>query len=147
MGATVVLLKSGHRGIYAKTASREAFSDFGAARPGDVVNWADRELWVPALHVEKFASATGSGDTAIAGFLTAFLRGLGIEESLRYATCCAWQNVQALDAVSGVRSWEETAELLSQNMAIIDPGIDAEGWQWREDCGAWCAENPQYEAR
>jgi sugar/nucleoside kinase (ribokinase family) len=137
MGAKVVLLKAGHRGIYARTASAEVFDKMGAAGPGDVGNWSDRELWIPALEAEHFASATGAGDTAIAGFLTAFLRGLSIEESLRFATCCAWQNVQVLDSISGVGSWEATQALLSQHMDVIDPGIDAPGWQWRDNKALW----------
>jgi sugar/nucleoside kinase (ribokinase family) len=111
LGAKMVSLKSGHRGFYLKTAAKEKFTGLGAARPGNPDNWSERELWAPAFEVPRFGSATGSGDSAIAGFLSALLRGLSIEESLTYATCCGWQNVQVLDAVSGIHPWDETTEM------------------------------------
>ena len=137
MGAKMVSLKSGHRGFYLKTAPKETFDGMGAARPGDADNWSERELWAPAFVVPEFASATGSGDSAIAGLLSAFLRGLGIEDSLKYATCCGLQNVQVLDAVSGIRPWDETTEMLRRNMPMIDAQIAAEGWTWSDAHGLW----------
>ncbi|MDO8302527.1 MAG: carbohydrate kinase family protein, partial [Sedimentisphaerales bacterium] len=63
MGAKMVALKSGHRGFYLKTGSKNAFSQMGAAKPADPDNWSNRELWAPAFVVDKFGSATGSGDS------------------------------------------------------------------------------------
>ena len=137
LGSKMVSLKSGHRGFYFKTAPRNAFEGMGDARPGDPDNWSDRELWAPAFQVPKLASATGSGDSAIAGLLSAFLRGLTIEASLKYATCLGWQNVQVLDAVSGIRNWDETTEILERNMPSIDARIAAEGWKFSERHGLW----------
>lgn len=137
LGATVVSLKTGHRGFYLRTGAEERFADLGAARPGAPANWADRELWAPAFVVEELASATGSGDSAIAGLLSGFLRGLDIEMSLRYATCCGWQNLQVLDAVSGIHPWDETTAFLDRNLPIIDARVHATGWKWAEAHGVW----------
>jgi len=137
LGAKMVSLKSGHRGFYLKTAAKEKFGGMGAAQPADPENWSERELWGPALEVPKFGSATGSGDSAIAGFLTAFLRGLSVEESLTYATCCGWQNVQVLDAVSGIHPWDETTEMKNRKMPLIDANIHAEDWRWSEQYRLW----------
>ena len=137
LGSKVVSLKSGHRGFYLKTAPRGAFEGLGAARPGDPDNWSDRELWAPAFEVPEFGSATGSGDSAIAGLLSAYLRGLGIEQSLKYATCCGLQNVQVLDAVSGIRPWDETTAMLAADMPLIDAHIEADGWRWAEQHRLW----------
>ena len=141
LGAKVVALKSGPRGIYVKTQSRGAFGGLGAAKPGDVDNWSDRELWAPALAVPKPPSATGAGDVAIAGFLTGFLRGLSIEQTLRCGTCCGWQNVQVPDAISGVGTWEETIGVLDRDMPLIDAKIDDDGWAWSEDQKVWTGPN------
>ena len=105
MGYSMVALKSGHRGFYIKTSSKESFGTLGATKPGDAENWSNRELWAPAFEPGNFGSATGSGDSSIAGLLSAYLRGLSIEESLKYATCCGLQNVRVLDAVSGIKPW------------------------------------------
>ena len=56
---------------------------------------------------------------------------------MRYATCCGWENLQELDAVSGIRPWEETTELLERGMPVIDPHIDSAGWNWNENHGLW----------
>jgi sugar/nucleoside kinase (ribokinase family) len=45
MGAKIVSLKSGHRGFYIKTSSKDKFDTFGAGRPADFYNWSNRELW------------------------------------------------------------------------------------------------------
>lgn len=137
LGAKAVSLKTGHRGFYLRTGPAERFAGMGAARPGDPGNWGDREIWAPAFVVEELASATGSGDSAIAGFLSGFLRGLDIETSLKYATCCGWQNLQVLDAVSGIRPWEETTEILGRDLPMIDARVESPGWDWSEAHGLW----------
>ncbi|NIA16505.1 MAG: carbohydrate kinase family protein [Nitrospiraceae bacterium] len=137
MGGKVIGLKSGHRGFYAKTAGSETFSAMGAAKPADHQNWANRELWQQAYAVDDFGSATGSGDSAIAGFLTAFLRGLTIEEALQYAVCCGYQNVCVLDAISGIRSWEQLMEMIEAPMPFIEAHIDDPGWRGAERPGQW----------
>lgn len=114
LGARIVCLKLGHRGIYARTGPEATFAALGAARPGDPAGWARREIWHGAFRVERFASATGSGDSCIAGFLTAFLRGETIERATRIACAVGAQNVQVLDAVSGIRGWEETLAVLQR---------------------------------
>jgi sugar/nucleoside kinase (ribokinase family) len=137
MGARVVSLKSGPRGFYVRTAAKEAFAAADRSYPVDVNKWAGRELWAPAWAVETFGSATGAGDSSIAGFLSTYVRGLPIEKALKCAVCCGWQNVQAVDAVSGVGSWDTTMELVEQDMPTIDPLIDSPGWSYSTATGMW----------
>lgn len=137
MGCKMVTLKSGHRGFYIKTASRDSFDKMGAAKPGDEDNWSNRQLWAPAFEVGQFGSATGSGDSSIAGLLSAYLRGLSIEEALKYATCCGLQNVRVPDAVSGIKTWQETTEMLENDMAMIDTHIKSDSWKWSDDYKLW----------
>ena len=137
MCTKMVALKSGHRGFYVKTGSKEGFAKLGAAKPADPDNWSNRELWAPAFVVDNFGSATGSGDSSIAGFLSAFLRGLNIEDALKYATCVGLQNVRVLDAVSGIKTWDETTVMLKANMPMIDAHIVENGWNWYSEFGLW----------
>ncbi len=141
LGPKVVSLKSGHRGFYLKTRTNDVSDGMGAAKPADPQNWTGRELWTPAFKVEKFGSATGSGDSSIAGLLTGFLRGLSIEESLKYAVCLGWQNVQVLDAVSGIHSWEESTAFLKRNMPVIEPNIKGNGWNFSKQHGLYAGPN------
>jgi len=135
-GAGVVTLKSGYRGIYVRTAGPDRLRRFGRATVGDLDDWSHRELWEPAFHVDAVVSATGSGDSAIAGFLASFLRHESLEDALRYATAAGRQNVLVHDATSGIRSFEHTrAELPSLRKSALD--IDAEGWRRDEQGQRW----------
>ncbi len=106
-GAKIVLIKLGERGVYLRTADRAALSALGRGRPADPAAWADRELWAPAFEV-GVVGATGAGDAAIAGFLAGLLRGLGPEDALTAAAAVGACNVEAADALSGIRTWDET---------------------------------------
>ena len=137
MGCKMTTLKSGHRGFYIKTGPKKRFDDMGVAKPGNYDNWSNRELWAPAFEPDHFGSATGSGDSSIAGLLSAFLRGVDIEIALKYATCCGLQNVRVLDAVSGIKSWDETTAMLKNDMPMIDAHIKADGWTFLEAHKLW----------
>jgi sugar/nucleoside kinase (ribokinase family) len=137
LGTKMVNLKAAHRGFFFRTAAKERFEEMGAARPGDPENWGNRELWAEAFVVEKMASATGSGDSAIAGLLTGFLRGLSIERALRCATVVGLQNLRALDAVSGIRPWEETAPMLDLEMPTLNPHLDGTDWKFSKEHRLW----------
>ena len=113
MGARIAPVKCGHRGMLLFTAAAERIAGMGAAAPPDPKQWANRALWEEAFFVEQVASATGSGDSSIAGFLAAFLRGCGPEQTLKTACCVGGQNVKVLDAVSGIHTWEETQAMMA----------------------------------
>jgi sugar/nucleoside kinase (ribokinase family) len=86
-----------------------------------------------AYHVPRIASATGSGDSSIAGFLAAFLRGYSIERCLQFANVAGHLNLHALDALSGLKPWNEVEALLdSGKLQTIDPRIHSDGWSYDE---------------
>jgi len=121
LGAGIVGLKSGLRGIYIATASQERLDEFGRAAPSG--EFARRELWQPAYEVAEVRSATGAGDNAIAGFLAGFIKGLGPADCLHAAAMAGADNVKELDATSGVRGWEETlADIPRQTPVDIRAG-------------------------
>jgi sugar/nucleoside kinase (ribokinase family) len=137
MGAGMATLKSGHKGVYIRTsADSKRFGAFGRAKVRSVENWCGRELWEPAFHIDRVASATGAGDCCIAGFLASFLRGEEIEDALRYATAAGRQNVSVHDATSGIRSLEETREMI-KGWRKSDLSLSAAGWKKQKDGGAW----------
>lgn len=132
MGACMTALKSGHRGYYFRTKDKSAFERMGRAKLADPAAWSDREIWCPAYQINTIASATGSGDSSIAGFLTALLRGLSLEECLKVANCVGNQNLQGLDALSGIKTWDETwAMVNADDQPIIDPKLG--DCRWRRD--------------
>jgi sugar/nucleoside kinase (ribokinase family) len=107
MGAGIVGLKLGSRGLYLKTAGRKRLDTAGRARPADVKAWADRELWTPCFLVEV-RGTTGAGDATIAGFLASLWHGLSPEKAAVTAVAVGACCVEAADALSGIRGWEET---------------------------------------
>jgi len=142
LGSKMTSLKAGRRGFYFRTQAQSAFKGLGAARPGNPDNWSARELWCPTFLCRKIASATGSGDSAIAGFLHAYLKGLDLEPSLKIANCLGWQNIQALDAISGIHNWKETQADLRRNMPFEKLALDkAPGWTWDKKFKLWHGPN------
>ncbi len=136
-GATITGLKCGHLGFYVRTGDTMTLCPTGRAKPSDLHNWANRELFEPSFQVDHVASATGSGDSAIAGFLTAYLNGETIESCVTYACAVGAQNVQVLDAVSGILSWDETKRQLQSEWPKIALASDAPGWQFDAEGQLW----------
>jgi len=137
-GAKIVSLKSGHRGLYLRTQNKTVLNKMGYAKPKDINNWSDRELWASVYHVEKIASATGSGDSAVAGFLMAFLRGKSIEETIKCANAAGAQNLRAYDAVSGTGTWDEIQEMIKDKKTrSVEMRIDTPGWWWDKVSKIW----------
>jgi sugar/nucleoside kinase (ribokinase family) len=113
LGAAIALVKCGHRGMLLFTAGADRIAGMGSASPLKPRQWVRRALWEEPFLVEEVASATGSGDSSIAGFLAALVRGCGPEQALKAACCTGAQNVKVLDAVSGIHTWEETQTMMA----------------------------------
>ncbi len=130
-GSKIVALKTAHRGFYILTGDMEQQSEFADLLGENRENWSGRELWCPAFKVENIASATGSGDSSIAGFLSSLLKNMPIEKCLKFANIAGYQNLHELDAVSGIKSWEETVKMVDhQQLELIPLNLENAGWQW-----------------
>jgi sugar/nucleoside kinase (ribokinase family) len=135
MGARIVLLKLGERGVYLRSSA--TLDGLGRGAPPDPAAWRDRELWAPCFVPDELVGTTGAGDATIAGFLAAMLRGAAPERALVIAAAAGACNVEAADALSGVRPWDET-------LARIDGGwttfpMHLPGWTFDNQHGVWCA--------
>ncbi|MDR3577435.1 MAG: carbohydrate kinase family protein [Anaerolineaceae bacterium] len=137
MGVKMVVIKLGERGLYLRTAQQSVLAGLGNACPSDLSVWADRELWSPCFQV-KVAGTTGSGDATIAGFLSALLRDLTPEQAVTAAAAVGACNVEAADALGGIRSWEETQARIAagwpRRPLNLDPAI---GWHANSASGIW----------
>jgi sugar/nucleoside kinase (ribokinase family) len=132
MGAKVVVLKLGERGLYLRSARQ--IDSLGRGEPSNLSAWAGREMWAPPFVPDKLVGTTGAGDATIAGFIAALLRDLPPARVLAIAAAVGACNVEAADALSGVRSWQET-------VARVDAGwrqapLRIEGWRVDEN-GVW----------
>lgn len=128
MGAKIVGLKLGNRGLYVRTGSEEQIRTLGRARPSGLESWAGKELWVPCFNV-KVIGTTGSGDATIAGFLAALLQDFSMEEAATMAVAVGACNVEAADALSGIRTWEETKRRVADGWHCCSLELNSPGWQ------------------
>lgn len=124
VGPAVAGLKLGEGGLYVKTATRERLEENALLKP--LITWADSEFWSPAFDVQV-KGTVGAGDAALAGFLTALLKGSTLPESLEMACAVGACSVEAPDATGGVLAWEKTVERLESWPR--KPVSAPEGWQ------------------
>jgi sugar/nucleoside kinase (ribokinase family) len=146
LGAKIVCLKTGFRGLYLQTNSLTAPSCFGKKPPMNIANWSNRELWCPAFRVSKIASATGSGDSACAGFLAAYFNGCSAEQTLKYANCLGYQNLQEYDGTTGILDWHHTTKMIEHaELEMIDiPQLNSEDWRWETNSNLWIGKRDNY---
>jgi hypothetical protein len=135
MGAAIAMVKCGHRGLYVRTAGQNRLKKLGAAGCSDLENWANRELWHPVYEEEKFVGALGSGDSAIAGFLSAFVWGHTIESCLRYANAAGSMNVTVPDGLTWNKGFEDLTKRIEAGWKTKDLKIDEDGWEFEH--GFW----------
>ncbi len=135
MGAAIAMVKCGHRGLYIRTADRSRLNEMGAARCCDLENWANRELWFPVYQEEKFVGALGSGDSAIAGFLSAFIGNHTIESCLRYANAAGSMNVTVPDGLTWNKGFDDLTRRLETGWKTKELKIEEPGWKYER--GFW----------
>ena len=108
MGCAIVVLKCGTLGYYVQTSDRRsALRKWAGQRPrkyrnnGQTVNsFQAYTKW------KSFKSATGAGDTSIAGFLAAFLRGHSPQVAINAACATGALCVTSYGAVDAVEPLE-----------------------------------------
>lgn len=102
MGVKVLLIKAGRRGAYLRTAR-----DAGDCPDGK---------WIPTepLDRERFRNASGAGDCAVAGFLSALLNGESASTAAKYAMMAGRDNLYGPDALSGLRDWTQMTKELKR---------------------------------
>jgi len=111
LGCKIAGVKLGVDGIWLQTGNREAIDTLREALPLNEA-WNDCSAWHPAFEVE-LVGTTGAGDSAYAGLLAAILNGMSPAETVRMASAVGACNVEAADAVSSVRTWEDTRKRLA----------------------------------
>jgi len=96
------------------------FRDCGAAnvfglklgKKGCLIADRKKEYRVPGFPVKLVVDATGAGDSFYAGFLAAWLRGLDTYHAAEFANMVGACCVSAIGASTGIRSFEETQQLI-----------------------------------
>lgn len=107
LGARIVLIKCGPVGAYVRTRPAESGDVRRGRAPVTRDGWSDRSLWVAAQRVDprRFVNACGAGDSAVAAFLTAFVRGESLERASAVAMRAGRDSLYGYDATSGLTAW------------------------------------------
>jgi sugar/nucleoside kinase (ribokinase family) len=136
LGVKMAVIKLGKRGLYLRTAGVERLGRMGRGAPADLAAWADRELWAPCFQVEVVGT-TGAGDATIAGFLSGLLRDVPPIQAMLAAVGSGACNVEAADATSGLRTWEDTLRRIASGWPQHAMTLDAPGWTRDDASGVW----------
>lgn len=123
MGAGIVGLKLGERGLYLRTSSEERLLGAGPGVPHGKGVWANRELWSTVFEA-TVVGTNGAGDATVAGFLFGLLKGMSPENALAAACAVGASSVEAADATAGIGSWHRIRERIDRGWARrrVSPG-------------------------
>jgi sugar/nucleoside kinase (ribokinase family) len=137
LGSAIVVLKLGHQGLYVRTTDdAERLKAVGPCAPGDLSAWSGTELLAPCFQVDV-AGTTGSGDCTIAGFLAGLLHGLDPVDTITAGVATGACNVEAPDATSGIRSWDDMQARIAAGWARREMTIPVPGWSYDETAGVY----------
>lgn len=129
LGAKVILVKCGAKGLYFRTAEKPGMGRLAekharvsgaSGQPGAKAfldDWAGRSGFEASYVPEKILSGTGAGDTTIAAFLASMLEGYPFARCIQLAVGTGASCVEAYDALGGLRTFAE-----------LEAKIDA-GWK------------------
>ena len=107
LGCRAVLIKCGTSGMYYKTADRDVMDGVGKCLELDIDAWASCEGVQPCFRADQVLSGTGAGDTSIAAFLLAVVRGKTPAQCAALAAAEGACAVTTYDALSGLKPLEE----------------------------------------
>lgn len=119
MGCQILLIKCGAPGMYFKTADSRHLEPLCSNLEMDPALWGGREIFERSYIPERILSGTGAGDTSIAAFLTAVLKGCGPEECLHLAAAAGASCVAEYDALSGIGTLRELEEKINRGWKKI----------------------------
>jgi sugar/nucleoside kinase (ribokinase family) len=139
MGAAIVGLKLGDRGLYLRTTGNAGrLAALAGLLPADLTGWVGRELYTPSFQA-RVAGTTGAGDCAYAGLLAGLLYGQSVEAVLLSAAATGACSVERADATSGVPHWDEVQARLRAGWARHPHTLRLGGWHSNADATIWYA--------
>jgi len=136
MGAGVVVIKLGEQGLFLRTAEQVEALEGILKKDDTLPQWSKRQLLAPCFRADAIGT-TGSGDCAIAGFLTAMLDGAGPIGALTMAAGVGAFSTEQLDATSGVEHKAAVQRRIASGWKRRAVGIEKTGWQWLDGESIW----------
>jgi len=107
MGCKFAMVKCGAKGFYYQAKDADAFALLEEESGLDFSSFAGKAGFEKSYVPNAVVSGTGAGDTTIAAFLTAMCKGYPLERCLQLAAGTGASCVEAIDSLSGLKSFEE----------------------------------------
>ncbi len=127
-GVKIVLIKAGGAGIYLLTGDVSSINGkTGLNLPEH--GWNFRELWCKAYHADtaRIVNSNGTGDVAVAAFLSAILDAETAETSLKYAAMAGRNTLYCHNIHTDLPGWEVmTKGIVSEPNEIFHFRSDSE---------------------
>jgi len=136
LGTKILMIKCGAKGIYLKTANQSILRNSGKSCPSDIQNWSNLELFSESFHIEKVASATGAGDSCIAGFLSALLKDKNPYQSLAIASGAGALTATVYDTLSALMHFD-ALEKRTENWEKNHSNFNHSEWLKTNYSGIW----------
>lgn len=119
-GAKVVLIKCGAPGMYLMTAGETILSKIGGKLFTEPAAWANLDHFEKSYVPDKLLSGTGAGDTCIAAFLLAVMKGYSWQRCLQLAAGTGASCVEAYDSLGGLRTFEELEKKIDSGWKKVE---------------------------
>ncbi len=136
MGAGVVVIKLGEQGLFLRTAKQVEALEGILKKDAALPKWSKRQLLAPCFRADVIGT-TGSGDCAIAGFLTGVLDGADPIGALTMAAGVGAFSTEQSDATSGVENKAAVQRRIASGWKRLEVGIGKTGWQWLDGESIW----------
>jgi len=119
MGVALAGIKLGSDGFYLQTAKSGRILKMGKAKPKNIDSWSKRQFLSPNYKA-LVKTTVGAGDSTFAGFITALLKGMDLEDAMSLASAVGACSVEGHDAVSGILSFTETIGRIKSGWKRVD---------------------------
>ncbi len=119
-GCRAVLIKCGIKGMFYLTSGSEAISAIGSRLNLDINKWSNKSGLQKCYKADEVRSGTGAGDTSIAAFLAAVMKGYEPARCVSLAcaegACC----VTSYDALGGLQTLDELEERIANGWDLME---------------------------
>jgi len=141
MGAGIVGLKLGDLGFYLRTSpDKQRLAFLRKCGYTNINSWANQELLSTCFKV-NVVGTTGAGDSTIAGFLAALVKKQGVTDAINSAVGVGACNVEALDAVEGIPTWEIVQSRIINDWEKHPLKMVLDDWGYLEEKKVWIGHN------
>lgn len=120
LGAGIVLVKCGTKGMFLKGGSRERLEKAGASLRETLLGWEGKKLIQKCFRPDHFVNSNGAGDVSIASFLTSLLRGFEAEKAVKCAAAAGAKCCEGSDPTGALTDFDSLLRRIDEGWELAD---------------------------